>query len=319
MTLAEHEFMGQLLLGLVLVFFLLVLPIGLLLGRKKKNSPGSPETPHPPEPRQNVARSGTVWETPADGLDMPPPLPGSDMPPGKKGFGAPSKLDLLGVGFYVLLFVGMWKIARGGAVGEISTGLVVANALSFIVLASLIPAAVFWRTRLRDFFGLVWKKWTLVFAIAPVFVVGMLLLAAALMYLTGYADWVDARFGAKQQEVVRLLKDSWDPVLLVAVTLSAVVVAPIAEEIIFRGYIFRVTREYTGLWGGALFSGILFGVIHFNVLGLPILALFGVALALVYEKTKSIWAPIACHAAFNGFQVGMALLLKYGHLQIPNS
>lgn len=315
MTLAEHEFMGQLLVGLLGVFFLVVLPLGLFLKRKKSSDVGtSDDFENPPD--------DPVWKTPADGLDTPPPLPGEHPLSTKSKIPAPSKFDLLGVGFYVILFVGMWKMGQpgsGSGAGEFTAGVVLANAISFLVLASLVPAVLFWRTNLKEFFGLVWKKWTLVFAIAPVFVIGMLALAAALMYLSDYAQWVEQRFGAQPQEVVQLLKNSWDPALLVALVLSAVIIAPIAEEIIFRGYIFRVTREYTGFWPGALFSGLLFGVIHFNVLGFPVLALFGVMLAFIYEKTKTIWAPIACHAAFNGFQVAMALLLKFGHLEIPKS
>lgn len=315
MTIAEHEFMGQLLGGLLGVFFLVVLPLGLFL--KSKRSAFSNATLDSKNPADDP-----VWETPIDGLTTSQTVDEETVAPEKSlsKIPAPSKLDLLGVGFYVLLFLGIWKMSHtSDAGGEFTVGVVLANAISFLILASLIPVALFWRTNLKEFFGLAWKKWPLIFAIAPAFVVGMLILAGLVMYFSGYATWVDTRFGAKPQEVVQLLKDSWDPALLASLALSAVVVAPIAEEIIFRGYIFRVTREYTGFWAGALFSGILFGVIHFNVLGLPVLAIFGVMLAFIYEKTKSIWAPIACHAAFNGFQVAMAFALKFGHLEIPKT
>jgi membrane protease YdiL (CAAX protease family) len=105
-----------------------------------------------------------------------------------------------------------------------------------------------------------------------------------------------------------------DPVILV---LALVVVAPIAEEVFFRGVAYNAwLREYGA--SRALFgSAILFGFIHGSVfLFLPIVAL-GIVLALVYRSTGSLPAAIALHAGFNGITVVLALLMRFGVLDLP--
>lgn len=91
-----------------------------------------------------------------------------------------------------------------------------------------------------------------------------------------------------------------------------VVTAPLAEELLFRGAIYRGLRD--GLWGaralrvglGAAISGVIFGVLH--VSGgqdafIPVLILFGVILALAYEWTGSLYPPILLHAGNNALAV----------------
>jgi membrane protease YdiL (CAAX protease family) len=98
--------------------------------------------------------------------------------------------------------------------------------------------------------------------------------------------------------------------LLGAMVFSAVVVAPIAEEVIFRGFLYPVVKRYSEPWFAAIFTGCLFGVIHFNLMSFPLLALMGIVLVVLYEITGSLWVPIACHAAFNALQVGVMMLAR---------
>ena len=111
--------------------------------------------------------------------------------------------------------------------------------------------------------------------------------------------------------MVQMIKETQDVALMAAMISAAVIGAPIAEEIIFRGYLYPVAKKYTSTWFAAMFTGVLFGVVHMNLLGLPILALMGMALAVLYERTGSLWAPIICHMAFNGMQMFFMLFLKY--------
>jgi len=50
---------------------------------------------------------------------------------------------------------------------------------------------------------------------------------------------------------------------------------------------------------GALLSGLLFGAIHLQFFKLVQLAILGVILALLFEKTRSLWPPIILHAVNN--------------------
>jgi membrane protease YdiL (CAAX protease family) len=94
-------------------------------------------------------------------------------------------------------------------------------------------------------------------------------------------------------------KDS--TVALIFVTFVVTVCAPLAEEFFFRGYFFGALRSH-GFWFAAGFTGLVFGVVH--VFGSPIafivpLALLGVALCFIREKTGSLYPGIALHCINN--------------------
>lgn len=91
-------------------------------------------------------------------------------------------------------------------------------------------------------------------------------------------------------------------VTAIAAGVLIVLVAPFCEELFFRGFFFGGLRRRMPFWAAALGSGLLFGLIHLsdaNVIAGAILAIFGVVLAWLYEETRSIWPPIALHAANN--------------------
>jgi membrane protease YdiL (CAAX protease family) len=115
-----------------------------------------------------------------------------------------------------------------------------------------------------------------------------------------------------------------DPTVLI---LALVVVAPVAEELFFRGVVYNAwLREYgprVALFGSAA----LFAVIHANtesanaLIGsvvnvVPIFGL-GLVLATLYRATGSLAASIALHAGFNAISVTVALLVRAGILNIP--
>jgi len=89
--------------------------------------------------------------------------------------------------------------------------------------------------------------------------------------------------------------------------LYAVAVAPITEEFVFRGLLYRAIRDRLGVAAGAVLSAIPFGLIHYvggqpwrDVLTLQLtMVVTGVGLALIYERRKTIVADMAGHAAFN--------------------
>jgi len=90
---------------------------------------------------------------------------------------------------------------------------------------------------------------------------------------------------------------------LIAAAALVTIVAPIAEEVFFRGYVFGALRNWKGMWVGALLTGILFGAIHLgsapDVRYLPILAVFGFVLCLLYARTRSLYPCIVLHAINN--------------------
>jgi membrane protease YdiL (CAAX protease family) len=79
---------------------------------------------------------------------------------------------------------------------------------------------------------------------------------------------------------------------------ATVLVAPLAEETFFRGFVFGGLRRYGFLWA-ALISGLLFSAAHVSLGGLIPLALVGMLFAWSYSRTGSLWTPIYAHFFFN--------------------
>lgn len=82
--------------------------------------------------------------------------------------------------------------------------------------------------------------------------------------------------------------------------ISIVIIAPVAEEVMFRGYLFGKLKKVSKVWVAVVVSALLFAVAHlqFNV-ALDTFAL-GVILALLRVSTGSIWASILLHMLKNG-------------------
>ncbi len=87
--------------------------------------------------------------------------------------------------------------------------------------------------------------------------------------------------------------------------IAIVVIAPVVEELTFRGFIFGGLRGKLGTTGAVVVSSVIFALAHTLSVGGSILLLgpslfvAGVALALVYERTRSIYPGMALHASFN--------------------
>ena len=86
-----------------------------------------------------------------------------------------------------------------------------------------------------------------------------------------------------------------------------VAVAPPVEEFFFRGFLYQALRTRLGVSGGAVTSGLIFGAIHFKPEFLIPLAILGTALALLFQKTNSLWPCILVHAVNNAIAFSVTL------------
>ncbi len=94
---------------------------------------------------------------------------------------------------------------------------------------------------------------------------------------------------------------------LVSFAIFAVIAAPVLEEFVFRGLLFRSIADRSGFWVGAIVSAIAFGAFHLLTPGdgLDVLALgithvgTGLGLAWIYWTRRNLLASIAGHAVFN--------------------
>ena len=103
----------------------------------------------------------------------------------------------------------------------------------------------------------------------------------------------------KPQEMVAILLETHSLPLLLGLFVLLVILAPVAEELIFRGCLYRFLKGTLPVSAAVLISSLLFGAIHLHLAGLPVLVAFGALLCLVYERTGSLKTPILLHAFFN--------------------
>ncbi len=178
--------------------------------------------------------------------------------------------------------------------GSMVWGLLITAILTFLILRHISPLAVF---GLRAA-GLPRALLTGIGWLAVAY--PLILLAQALSYSL-MAD------SAVPQDVVQFLADNTGWQDRGAVILLAVVIAPVAEELIFRGYFYGVLRKYSGRFWAVAITSFLFAGIHGHLPSLTGLLILGVVLALIYERTSNLWVPIAAHSFFNGISICMAI------------
>ena len=110
-----------------------------------------------------------------------------------------------------------------------------------------------------------------------------------------------------EQDAVTMFTDANSLWLRMYLGLYAVVVAPMAEEFIFRGLLFSAAKRAGWpkfAWLGVSF---LFALMHHNAPTFVPLFVFALALTWLYEKTEGLLAPMVTHSLFN--TVNLALLL----------
>lgn len=247
----------------------------------------------------------------------PAPLPVAEPP---RGVAARPKAtwrwwEALGV--YVLAFFagGIAALPVLGLMGDDDLGAIVSTVVAALVILAVV---VFWLRWMHPgwvaVLGVPRRWWPdvkagVLFGIGlyptVVFIVGALLIVI-FQFLSG--DTVRA-----PEQVSEDL-----PILGTAVTaLYAVVIAPIGEELFFRGVLFRSIRDRHGFWAGALGSSVLFGLIHYipgpaldSVLLMSVMVFTGFGLSYIYERRGAILAPMAAHVTFN--VIGLTLIYVLG-------
>jgi membrane protease YdiL (CAAX protease family) len=81
---------------------------------------------------------------------------------------------------------------------------------------------------------------------------------------------------------------------------------PLAEELYFRGLVYGALRPRGAVWA-TIGSALIFSAAHLTPRAIPVLFILGVALALLYEKTGSIWPAVAFHVLNNSLAMAAAL------------
>ncbi len=140
----------------------------------------------------------------------------------------------------------------------------------------------------------------------PLLAWGCIYLAAALLEGAGFNSWlIEVTQCPEHQDVVNTFA-SGDMKMKLYISLSAVFIAPVVEECCFRGFLYTTLRRWGGVAAATLASALLFGAIHSSLAQMLPLTLFGIVQCISYEKTRSLWLPIATHALFNALSLVVA-------------
>lgn len=120
------------------------------------------------------------------------------------------------------------------------------------------------------------------------------------------------------QVAVKILRSSFSQPYLLAFYLVAIVsIVPLMEEFMFRGIFQRWLSAKYGPWIGIIGASIFFSLLHYsssqglyNLELLPSLFLLSCYLGYLYERQRTLWAPIGLHATFNFISALMLIILK---------
>ncbi len=230
-------------------------------------------------------------------------------------------LDLLAIGFIFLLYFNNGLSGASAAESpkpeNLAGALIISIAFQFVCVG-VVTGFVIHRIKPAEWLGLRWENWLWAFLIGPA---GFILIQMFFKCLqaVGYLQWIESLGVPMVQDSVKLLQESADPLVLGLMALAAVIVAPFCEEIIFRGYLYPVAKKFVGPGTACVCSALVFSAAHGSMISLLPLFVFGCLLVYIYEKTGSIWAPMAVHFCFNGVTVLIQMLDRFEIISLPES
>lgn len=131
--------------------------------------------------------------------------------------------------------------------------------------------------------------------------------AAVLFALPTGIDW------QQKQEIGIVANNNWGVFEYLEIFILLVIVAPIVEEIVFRGYLFGRLRTFMGFWVSALFASVLFGFLHGQWNVAVDVAILSLVMCYLRERFQSIWPGAMIHAIKNGLAYVILFILPlYG-------
>ncbi len=148
------------------------------------------------------------------------------------------------------------------------------------------------------------------YLVAPWIVFCIIYAAILLPEVSGFTSWlIEHTHCPEHQDLVTLFSRGSNMQRLY-IAISAVLIAPIAEECCFRGFLYSTLKCWGGCAAAALTSALLFGVIHSSLAQVLPLTIFGIVQCIAYEKSRSLWLPITVHALFNSVSLVATCLIQ---------
>ncbi len=189
---------------------------------------------------------------------------------------------------------------------EVIDGIAIFDHSSDAILTSIVLSAVlfisiivfyFYRRRFSvrplyrfDKIGLTQLIWAVIIGFGCIFLSQVILAVSEYVGILS----VDTLKGY-EEEMAALIGQS--PVWLIVLTVG--IIAPIAEELLFRGLILHLFNRHLNIRPALIIQGILFGLFHLNLVQGLYASVTGIAMGMAYVFTGSLWVPILIHIVNN--------------------
>jgi len=211
------------------------------------------------------------------------------------------------IGFYLLA---SWLYLLMFPTGDVAPHTVIFQTLVFHlpVLSLLGLLFHFAGVKGRELFGLHWKKAPALLGLSVIFYLAalpVLWLCSALYQILLH------RFGCDfyLQDIAQVLTAPAPWPVRTSLFFITIIVAPVFEEVVFRGILLPFMVRRAGFWPGVMLVSIVFGGMHLHLPSFLPLFLLSMMFSLAYARTQSLLVPIGMHALFNGVTVGLLLLM----------
>lgn len=218
-------------------------------------------------------------------------------------YGAPDLLVLAGIGLFFILSMQPHESGQTGGDTVSDGSLVLGMVFHLTVCAGLLlylfqvrglnPAELFGLQNLH------WRSLAVTLGIFTIIILISVNVVSAVTVTWLQNFWTDL----EPQETVKAFQKSDGIGFKFLVIFLAVVIAPLAEETLFRGFVYGVLKRYTDAPFAALSSSLMFAVIHMHVGSLLPLWMLAVLFCLAYEITGCLLVPMLLHSIFNSVSI----------------
>jgi len=176
----------------------------------------------------------------------------------------------------------------------------------YIGIAELILLVPVWWLAVRKY-GVGWDALGFRSFYPSALAVGCGLMIMSLLFNGAYSAFL-AIFDLRMQiDLVPVFAELSSPVWLL---LAGIVVAPVIEELFFRGFVFAGLAQRYSWRKAALISSALFALVHLQPWAIPPIFILGYIFAYLYHRCGSIWPAVLMHVSTNALGLGAAYILS---------
>lgn len=218
------------------------------------------------------------------------------------------------IGIYLLCLFFTVNCLMGLNVPEESSAM---SATESAISGTIILCLIYFPFLVRYTFLPGWKKNQYYFFQGCLHIVAMcigIFMISGIMQASGFTSWLCETTGTPAtQDIVQNFKEDSGNEEMIATLLTlftSVIVAPVAEECCFRGFLFSTLKKVAGVPAAIIATSIFFASIHMALVQQIPLFILSVLLCLLYNRTRSLLLPILLHMAVNSTTVIALLFLS---------